>query len=468
MARRTKARNSVIGFARYTMPAYRAAAMHRLICEKLEAVERGEIRRLMIFTPPRHGKSELVSRRFPAWYLGRRPERQFISASYGADLAADFGRDVRNILASPEFAALFPGIGLAADSASKARWHTNLGGSYVAAGVGTAITGRGADILNIDDPVKDRVEAESSTTRESVWSWYTSTAYTRLMPGGCVILTMTRWHEDDLAGRLISEMANGGDQWEILDLPALALNLDDALGRQKGEAVWPERYDAQALDGIRLAIGERDFGALYQQRPRPADGALFHTGMVTILDAAPALVSRVRAWDFAATAQTGTRDPDWTVGLEMGKLADGRYIILDVVRLRGGPDEVNAALKATASRDGRGVPISIPQDPGAAGKAQAAYQMKELAGYTVHVSPETGDKSTRAAPAASQCNVGNLLMLRAPWNRTLLDEMAGFPASAKDDQIDSLSRAFGHLSLARNPMRINPGALANLMAARPR
>jgi hypothetical protein len=208
------------------------------MAERLEAVERGEIKRLMIFSPPRHGKSELVSRRFPAWYLGRNPDRQVISASYGADLAADFGRDVRNIVASPEFTVLFGGVGLAEDSGAKHRWHTNRGGSYVAAGVGTAITGRGADILNIDDPTKDREAAESVLVREATWGWYTSTAYTRLMPGGAVILTMTRWHQDDLAGRLLAEQESGGDRWEILSLPAL----DD-----DGSALWPERYDVDAL-----------------------------------------------------------------------------------------------------------------------------------------------------------------------------------------------------------------------------
>src|SRR5689334_9254322 len=144
----------------------------------------------MVMCPPRSGKSELVSRRFPAWYLGRHPDKQIISASYGQDLASDFGRDVRGVLMSSEYRALFPSVTLAADSAAKNRWHTSAGGSYVAAGVGSAITGRGADVLSIDDPHKDRAEADSDTVRDAVWNWFTSTAYTRLQPGGAVVLTL--------------------------------------------------------------------------------------------------------------------------------------------------------------------------------------------------------------------------------------------------------------------------------------
>jgi predicted phage terminase large subunit-like protein len=460
---RARARERMLPFVTYTMPGYRPAAMHRLICEAVERVDRGESKRVMILTPPRHGKSELVSRRAPAWLLGRRPDRQIISASYGADLASDFGRDARNIIASPEYREIFGAVDLAQDSQAKNRWHTTAGGSYVAAGVGTAITGRGADILNIDDPVKSRAEAESETTREATWSWYRSTAYTRLMPGGAVILTMTRWHEDDLGGRLLAEMASGGDQWEVLRLPALAVD-DDPLGRQPGDALWPEAYDRDALDRVRMAIGERDWSALYQQDPRPPEGALFKVERGTALDAAPAGIRWVRAWDLAATAQTGTRDSDWTVGLLLGRTDEGRFVIGDVVRLRGGPDEVEAAVVATASRDGRGVPISLPQDPGQAGKAQVLYLTRKLAGYRVSSSTETGDKSTRAMPVAAQCNGGNLAMVRAPWNAQLMDELRGFPSGAHDDQVDALSRAFGLVGLGSRPLVISDTVLDRLAA----
>lgn len=444
IARRVAAQDHLLDFATYTMPGYRIGPPHRVIAEALEAVERGDIRRLMVMAPPRNGKSELVSKRFPAWYLGRNPSRQIISASYGQDLAGDWGRDVRNILASPEYHAIFPGVSLSEDSRAKVRWHTRHGGGYVAAGVGSSITGRGANVLSIDDPLKDRAEADSETVRESTWAWFRATAYTRLQPGGAVILTCTRWHEDDLAGRLLDAQADGGDIWHVIKLPAI----NDA-----GEPLWPEAYDRAALDGIRAAIGERDWASLYQQHPRPLAGALFKVEMINMLDAPPAGGAVVRAWDLAATAQTGSRDPDWTVGVKLQRDAEGRFAVLDVVRFRGGPDEVERGVVATASRDGRSVRIGLAQDPGAAGKSALLYLTRKLAGYRVESSPETGEKSTRAGPLAAQVNVGNLALIRAPWNASYIEEMRGFPNASKDDQIDASSRAFSMLVVPRGPAR---------------
>lgn len=259
----TLASRSLLRFTEYTNPIYQRARHHELIAEKLEAVERGDIDRLMIFMPPRHGKSELASKRFPAWCLGRDPKRQIIAASYNSDLANDFGRNVRNIVAEPEFRQVFPDVALAADSQAANRMNTNHGGAYVAAGVGTAVTGRGAHIALIDDPFKDREEADSERRRELVWDWYRSTLYTRLMPGGAIVLIQTRWHEDDLAGRLLEHEA---DQWEVLDLPAI-----DA----QGNALWSEWYDLPALRRIQAAIGPREWSALYQQQPQPDEGTFF-------------------------------------------------------------------------------------------------------------------------------------------------------------------------------------------------
>lgn len=220
----------------------------------------------MVFMPPRHGKSELTSRRFPPYCLGRNPEREIISASYGSDLAVDFGREVRNTVSGDAFRALFQDVKLSPDSSAKDRWHTNYGGGYIAAGVGTAITGRGADILNIDDPVKDRATAESEIFRDSTWAWYRSTAYTRLEKDAAVVVTMTRWHEDDLAGRLLQQAEIDGDKWDVLCLPAIS---------PEGEALWPEKYDREALDQIRRVLELREWGALYEQNPRPAGSSFF-------------------------------------------------------------------------------------------------------------------------------------------------------------------------------------------------
>jgi predicted phage terminase large subunit-like protein len=307
-----QARNSLLSFTEYTNPAYKGANHHRLIADKLEAVERGEIDRLMIFMPPRHGKSELASKRFPAWCLGRNPKRQIIAASYNSDLANDFGRNVRNIIAEPEFNQVFRNVTLAPDSQAANRMNTNHGGTYVAAGVGTAVTGRGADIALIDDPFKDREEADSERRRDVVWDWYRSTLFTRLMPGGAIVLIQTRWHEDDLAGRLLDAE---GDQWEVLDLPAI---------NNDGEALWPEWYDLKALNRIKDTIGQREWSALYQQQPQPDDGTYFQRAWFKEWDKLPT-VHYYGTSDYAVTDGGG----DYTVHRIWGVGPDGTVYRVD-------------------------------------------------------------------------------------------------------------------------------------------
>lgn len=260
--RRRAARNSLLSFVEYTHPCWQSGEHHKRICEALERVERGECKRLMIFAPPRHSKSELASKRFPAWYLGRNPSRQIIACSYNDELATDFGRSVRNLVAEDEYRDIFPGVTLATDSAAAGRWHTSAGGVYISAGVGSGITGRGASLLIIDDPIKNREEADSETVREKVWRWYTSTAFTRLMPDGVVTLMTTRWHEDDLAGRALQS-----ESWEVVELQAVA---DEDTPQER--ALWPEWYPLERLKEIRSVVGHRDWTALYQQRPCAEQG----------------------------------------------------------------------------------------------------------------------------------------------------------------------------------------------------
>ena len=269
----------------------------------------------------------------------------------------------------------------------------------------------------------------------------------------------TRWHEDDLAGRLLQEMDANADQWKVISLPAIAESENDALGRAIGDPLWPEWEDLEALERKKRAVGEREWSALYQQRPAPLEGSLFKVTNIGTMETAPAAGRVARAWDLAATAQTGTRDPDWTVGVKLARLSDGRLCVLDVVRLRGGPDEVERAIVNTAAQDGHGVTIGIPQDPGQAGKQQVLYLTRKLMGYKIESSPETGDKATRAAPVASQVNVGNLHVAAAPWNRSFIEELAAFPSGSKDDQVDALSRAFSMVGSVA-PMRIDPRAVA--------
>ena len=274
----------------------------------------------MLLVPPRHGKSELASRRFPAFYLGHHPDRHFLSVSATADLAADFGRDVRNLISGAEYGSLFE-TELAADSHAKGKWHTSAGGVYYSVGIGGAVLGRGAHVMLIDDPFASMEEALSEATRKKVWDWYTGTAYNRLMPGGAIVVISHRMHEDDLAGRLLAQQAAGGDRWEVVELPAI----DD-----KGEALWPEAYPIAALERIRLNTQPRFWSALYQQRPTPDTGDYFKADWLKPYDRAPArkTLTVYGASDYAVTDDGG----DYTVHVVVGMDLDSRLYVLDLWR----------------------------------------------------------------------------------------------------------------------------------------
>jgi hypothetical protein len=235
---RLQAPKDLISFTEFTYNRYETAPMHRQIAEQLERVERGEIDRLMICCPPRFGKSELSSRRFPAWYLGRHPERHFISASASFALSEEHGRDVRNLIRSQEYQEIFPDVQLAEDSAARGRWHTAEGGSYYATGVGGALYGRGAHVALIDDPFGSMADARSETVRKEIWAWYQGTLFNRLEKNGAIVIIAHRTHADDLQGRLLAQQAAGGDRWEVLELKAL----DD-----DDHSIWPAKYDEAAL-----------------------------------------------------------------------------------------------------------------------------------------------------------------------------------------------------------------------------
>lgn len=269
---KTVSRNDLIDFSIYTDRRYTPSWLHEDIANHLHRIETGEIKRLMIFVPPRHGKSELGSIKFPAFYIGNHPEKEIITSSYSAELAQDFGYKTRNLVNSHEYAQLFT-TKLREDSKSKAKWLTSEGGGYTAVGVGGAITGRGADIAIIDDPFKNREEAESKVIRDKVWAWYTSTLYTRLEKNGAIILILTRWHTDDLAGRLLRAMEEGGEAWEVVKYPAIATK--DEKNRKEGEPLWSEKYDIDALNNIKRTIGIYDWSALYQQEPVTSESQEF-------------------------------------------------------------------------------------------------------------------------------------------------------------------------------------------------
>jgi predicted phage terminase large subunit-like protein len=457
-AQRQTIRSSLTEWAAVALAAagQAPAAHHRLLIKELESLSHGETDRLMVLMPPGSAKSTYASVLFPAWWFTQHPRSSIIATSHTADLAEHFGRQVRNLVLEhgPRL-----GYELVPDKRSAGRWQTSCRGVYLAAGIRGPIIGHRADLAIIDDPIKSQAEADNPGFRDHVWGWYRSDLSTRLKPGARVLLIMTRWHEDDLGGRLLAQQR---DQWRVLRLPALA-EADDPLGRAPGAPLWPDWESAAELNRKRGSIGERAWSALFQQAPKPLEGGLFKVPRLEFVDAPPPPASGVvvRAWDLAATQASGGNDPDWTAGVKLLRDASGRYTVLDVSRLRGTPREVEAAIVAAARADGTNVTIGLPEDPGQAGKSQVSYLATLLTGYRITASRETGAKLTRAMPVASQIEAGNVALVRSAWTDAFLEELRDFPYGRKDDQVDALSRAFAMVTeLGRPARRLNVPLLA--------
>jgi len=432
-----RARNELIPFTLWTFPGYRYARHLGRLAQALEAVECGIIRRLIVTMPPRHGKSELASIRFPAWYLGRNPDRRIILCSYGADLATRFSRHVRAIIESPRFQGVFPGVRLAQDSRAVDAWDlAGRRGGMKAAGVGGSLTGHGANLLLIDDPVKNREEADSETVRQSIWDWYTSTAYTRLEEDGAVVVIQTRWHQDDLTGRLLAMQGTdpAADIWHTLHLPALT---DD------GEPLWPEKYSREDLERIRATAGARDWQALYQGRPAPPEGSIFRLADIRIEDRIPEGLRWCRGWDLAASARTSA---DYTVGALCAVDHANTLWIRDIYRRRQTWPETVRDMVALATQE-PGVIWAIEQ----AGFQTAAVQQlvadARFNGICIRGIEADRDKVTRALAWSGR----QVRLVRAGWNQELIAEMLAFPNAAHDDQVDAISTAWAGLARLAPP-----------------
>jgi predicted phage terminase large subunit-like protein len=422
------ARRSLIDFTELTFPRYRAAQHHRIIAEQLERVERGEIDRLMLHVPPRCGKSQLASRHFPAFYLGRHPEKQFISASATAPLAEDFGRDVRNLIADEEYAKIFD-TRLAEDSQAKGRWNTTSGGSYYAVGVGGAIMGRGAHVLLIDDPFASMEEAQSETTRRQVYNWFTGTAYNRLEDGAAIILINHRMHEDDLSGVLLAQQAAGGDRWEVVEFPAI---------NEQGEALWPEKYPIEALERIRANTPARYWEPLYQQRAFPETGTYFQAEWLRGYDKAPARETlRVYgASDYAVTAGGG----DYTVHIVVGIDPQMRMWVLDLWRAQTSSSDW---IEAFCDLVLKWRPMGWAEETGQIRAAVGPHlerRMRERQAYVARKQiPPRGDKAVRAQSIRGRMELDGLYVpTHAPWYAAFYSELMSFDTGKHDDQVDAL------------------------------
>jgi predicted phage terminase large subunit-like protein len=415
------------------------SAHHRFLLSHLDLIVKGDVKRLIVLMPPGSAKSTYVSVVFPVWWFLQYPRSSVIAVSHTAELAEHFSRRVQALIKEHRSRI---GFDLRADDRSASHWETTAGGQYYAVGIRGAITGRRADLVIIDDPIKSMGEAESQKHRQYIWDWYATELTTRLKPDARVVIVMTRWHEQDLGGQLI---ANNPDDWHVLRLPAIAEN-NDPIGRPVGSPLWPGWESLEALKQKQATLGKRAWSALFQQTPRPPTERLFDVGMLQQVEQRTEIESSarktVRAWDLAATTPSGHDNPDWTVGLKLTLEQSGRYVIEDVVRLRGNYRLVQETILATARLDGHATVISLPIDPGQAGKSQIAQLSSLLAGFRIYTSQERGSKVSRASLAATQINAANFGIRQGSWNQAFNDELSSFPQGTKDDQVDALSRAF--------------------------
>lgn len=397
--------------------------------------------RIIVSMPPRHGKSKFGSVRTPVWQYDRFPDRQIGITSYGADLATEFSEEVRDIILedqNDEHGEKLLRVKLATTKVNN--WTTTEKGRMYAVGVGGSLYGRGVHDLFVDDYYKNVEEAESESYRTKVFEWFGVIASTRLEPGGNIIIIATRWHPDDLSGRLLA-MPNS--PWREIRIPGIA-EPGDLLGREPGEALWPERYTTQDLLNWKATMGGYFFDAIVQQKPRRSRSNVFQEHWVQIIDSLPKDISNwiaIRSWDLAGTEGGG----DYTAApLCYANKATGEFIIADCIREQFSPGAVELLVTGTASLDSSSVHILIEQEPGSAGKTVIAHYRTLLKGYKLKAVRETGSKFIRAQPFMGACEAGRVKVLRGDWNSAWFDEMSSFPDGDNDDQVDGTSAAFNH------------------------
>lgn len=478
-----KARAEIIPFAELLKPdpvepmnaalsRYQAAKHHRAIAAALEEIEAGRWMRLIINCPPRHGKSELSSRMLPAWFMGRDPYRNMILGTYGDDFAEDFGREVREYMQSDAYKEVFPTTRLAYGSKAADRLRTTAGGNMFFVGRKGRVTGRGADLIVIDDPIKDDEEARSATIRDKIWNWFTRTIATRLMSvSGRIVIIQTRWHEDDLVGRLLDPNnpyynKDEAAKWRVIDLPALAED-NDPLGRAVHEALWPERFTREYLENMR-SLDPVGFSALYQGRPTPETGDFFQAEYIRAYSPRqlPQNLRYYAASDHATDVQSRH---NFTVLLIVGVDEDDNIWLVDCWWRRAKTDAVVEQMVSFMEQ----YPIQMWwAERGHISKSIGPFlrkRMRERKAYCAidEVVP-TADKRSRAQAIQGRMAMGKVLFPRfAPWYAKAKSELLAFDGGTYDDFVDALAHIGGGLSKqfrARKPKPapelVKPGTLA--------
>jgi predicted phage terminase large subunit-like protein len=421
------------------------------IAEHLEAVTKGEIRKLLITVPPGSMKSLLTRAFWPSWSWIAQPSLRYIGASYAEALAARDNRRAKMIVESPLYQRLFPHVRLSDDQAQKVNFANTATGSMMATSVRGRATGERGDVFVIDDP-HNVLEAESDAIRGETLQWFREVVPSRVndLDRSAFVCIMQRVHHEDVAAAALEQ------GYEHLLIP---MHYDPSRTRttsigwsdprtEPGELMWPERFSARAVAELETTLGIYAASAQLEQRPTPREGGLFKADKLQTIDAVPQGEEIVwcRAWDLAATDGGGA----YTAGVLVGwRVAARRVIIAGVRRERVGPEGVRKLIEDTAGIDGDDVPISIPQDPGQAGKAQARDFVVRLAGYRVRIEPQTGSKETRAEPFAAQVEAGNVDIVTGPWNRDFIEELRHFPRGVYKDQVDAASSAFNAVAPKR-------------------
>lgn len=454
-----KARENLVDFTCLMMPdpenpddptysVYSPQKCHRVVGVGLEEVEKGKIRRLKIILPPRAGKTTLASNMYPAWYIGRHPDRSVIVATYNEHYAWDLGRKIRDTMQTPQYKQVFPNVDIKKRSAAVNRVETTDGGVVFCVGRGSAITGRGAHTILLDDPIKDRKEADSLLIRDGLWQWYNQVLKSRLMNKfGTIVMIQTRWNEDDLVGRLTDPLNpyynhDEAKIWRSIDLPALAEE-NDVLGRKEGEALWPERFDEKYLEEIRSS-DPRGFMALYQGRPSPKEGAFFQSKDIVGYNTMRELPAHDEMRFYAASDHAVTLDKsgDKTCLMVVGvDVADHVWIMPDVVWMRM---DSNTAVEAMCMLIEKYKPQFWWAEAGSITKSIGPFLRKRMLEKRIFcaidpIAPAV-DKQQRAQAIQAR---SSMKMVHFPtwcrWWAEAQDQILKFPLTPKDDFVDALA-----------------------------
>lgn len=440
LLQRRQARKSLLPFCQYTKDDYLIANHIQKLADALEAVERGEIKRLIVTMPPRHGKSELVSLRFPCWYLARHPEDYIVQSGYAESIALLHSRKARDIFVSPKLTSLFPDIRYRPETPGQEviiperqaahDWGTKQGGSYYAVGIGGGLTGRGFNIGIIDDPVKDAEEAESSTIRDKVWEWYTTVFRTRAQPDAAIIVVMTRWNQDDLVGRLLKQAQADptSDQWKVIHFKAIEDN----------KALWAERYSLTELEKIRSSIGSRAFTSLYQGEPTIAEGNIIKREWWRYYKERPQINKIIHSWD---TAFKEKQHNDYSVCTVWGETGN-TYCLLDVWRGKVEFPELKRIAMSLAERDH---PAAVVVEDKASGQS-LIQELQRNTRLPVIPFKIDRDKVARAESVTPLIEAGKVLLPEsASWLYDFMEELSSFPTGEHDDQVDSTTQALNYM-----------------------